>query len=115
MTLFEYAWVANFYDRIRELKSLAMDEDWDYKKHPTGKDPILANYVKHTFVKLYEEGKVFEQKDYSVFNTGLVTDLQEEIYALFQKNKRKASQEWYFIGWRKQSDRDLLKFTQLPD
>ena len=115
MTLFEYAWVANFYDRIRELKSLAMDEDWDYKKHPTGKDPILANYVKHTFVKLYEEGKVFEQKDYSVFNTGLVTDYQEEIYALCQKNRRQGSIKWFFLGWRKASDRDLMKFTSLPE
>lgn len=116
MTLFEYAWVANFYDRIKELKSLAMDEDWDYKKRPTGKDPILVNYIKHTFIKLYEENKVCEQEGYSVFNTGLVTDLQEEIFALFQKNKYKAaSQKWYFIGWRKQSDRDLLKFSQLPD
>ena len=115
MTLFEYAWVSNFYDQIKDLKSLAMNEDWDYKKHPTGKYPILSNYIKHTFVKLYEEGKVLEQSGYSVFNTGLVTDLQEEIFALFQKNKRKASQNWYFIGWRKQSDRDLLKFSQLPD
>lgn len=116
MTLFDYAWIANFYGRIEELKSMAMDENWDYKKHPTGKNPILTNYIKHTFIKLYEEKKVLEQEGYSVFNTGLVTDLQEEIFALFQKNKLEtATQKWYFIGWRKQSDRDLLKFSQLPD
>lgn len=115
MKLFEYAWIARFDIRIKELKTMAMDEDWDYKKHPTGKDPILVNYVNHTFTKLYEEGKVLEQDGYAVFNTGLVTDLQEEIFALFQKNKREAIQDWFFIGWRKQSDRDLLKFSQLPD
>ena len=115
MKLFEYAWIARFDIRIKELKTMAMDEDWDYKKHPTGKDPILVNYVNHTFTKLYEEGKVLEQDRYAVFNTGLVTDLQEEIFALFQKNKREATQNWFFIGWRKQSDRDLLKFSQLPD
>lgn len=41
--------------------------------------------------------------------------MQEEIFALFQENKRKtANQKWFFIGWRKQSDRDLLKFSRLP-
>jgi len=116
MDLFEYAWVADFYSKVNDLKELAMDEDWDYKKHPTGKNPILSNYIKHTFIKLYEENKVYEQGGYAVFNAGLVTDFQEEIFALFQTNKRKGSrQKWYFIGWRKQSDRDLLKFSHLPD
>lgn len=115
MALFDYAWIPNFYDRIRELKDLAMTEEWDYKKNPSGKEPILVSYIKHTFEKLYKEGKIYVQGNHSVFNTGLVTNLQEEIYALFQKNKRESMQEWYFIGWRKQSDRDLLKFTTLPD
>ena len=92
MTLFEYAWIPDFYEKIRELKEMAMKEEWDYKKHPSGKEPILVNYVKHTFLKLYEEHKVYEQGDYSVFNTGLVTPLQEEIFALLQKNKREARQ-----------------------
>ena len=65
---------------------------------------------------MYDERKVYEQEEYSCFNTGLVTDFQEEIYALFQINKRKeARQKWFFIGWRKQRDRDLLKFSRLPD
>ncbi len=115
MTIFDYAWMPNFFGQIGELKGLAMQEDWDYKEHPTGRDPILTNYVKHTFVKLYEEEKVCEYVDYSLFNTGLVTNLQEEIFALFQKNRHDARQNWYFIGWRKQSDRDLLRFSRLPD
>ena len=65
-----------------------MKEDWDYKKNPIGKNPILENYIRHTFVKVYEEGKVLEQHGYAIFNTGLVTDYQEEIYGLFQKNRR---------------------------
>lgn len=115
MELFEYAWIPDFFGKIKDLKNLAMKEDWDYKKRPTGKDPILVNYVKHTFKKVYEEGKVLEQNRYAVFNTGLVTELQEEIFALFQENKKESSQKWFFIGWRKQSDRDLLKFNNLPD
>ena len=115
MKLFDYTWFSDFHGAIEELKSIAMKEDWDYKKNPIGKNPILENYIKHTFVKLYEEKKVLEQNGYSVFNTGLVTDYQEEIFAFSQYNKRQSSIKWFFIGWRKSSDRDLMKFTKLPE
>ena len=87
MKLFEYAWFTDFHGTIEDLKLLAMKEDWDYKNSPIGKNPILENYIKHTFIKLYEEHKVLEQNGYSLFNTGLVTDYQEEIFALCQKIK----------------------------
>lgn len=115
MKLFDYTWFSDFHGSIEELKSIAMKEDWDYKKNPIGKNPILENYIKHTFVKLYEGKKVLEQNGYSVFNTGLVTDYQEEIFAFSQYNKRQSSIKWFFIGWRKSSDRDLMKFTKLPE
>lgn len=116
MKLFEYAWFRDYPKSIGELKNIAMEENWDYKKDPTGKNPILENYIKHTFIKLYEEGKILEEKEYSLFNTGLVTENQEEIFALSQKNKKEGSDiKWYFIGWRKASDRDLIKFRSLPE
>ena len=116
MKLFDYVWFNMFHDRIDELKQMAMQEDWDYKKNPLGCHPILENYVKHTFAKLYEEGKILTQGNYAVFNVGLVTELQEEIYALLQQNKRPGTTiPWFFIGWKKASDRDLLKFTTLPE
>ena len=55
MKLLEYAWFKDIQTCIEELKELAMGEDWDYKKKPTGKNPILENYIKHTFIKVYEE------------------------------------------------------------
>lgn len=115
MKLFDYGWFKDFHGCIEELKSMAMKEDWDYKKNPIGKNPILENYIRHTFVKVYEEGKVLEQHGYAIFNTGLVTDYQEEIYGLFQKNRRPGTIQWFFIGWRKASDRELMKFSCLPD
>lgn len=115
MKLYDYAWFTDFHSAINDLKSMAMKEDWDYKKNPIGKNPILENYIKHTFAKVHEEGKVLEQKNYSIFNTGLVTDYQEEIYGLFQRNKKLGPVNWFFIGWRKASDRDLLKFNNLPE
>lgn len=115
MLLFDFAWFMDFHAKIEELKDLAMPEDWDYKKNPLGTNPILENYIKHTFKKLEQEGKVLVQGDYAVFNTGLVTSFQEEIFALFQKNKRTGSQPWFFLGWRKHSERDLMRFSSLPD
>ena len=115
MDLFNYAWFSDFFERIKDLETIVMDEDWDYKKAPTGKNPILVNYIKHTFKKLFEEGKVYDQNGYSVFNTGLVTEKQEEVFAFFQQNKFKGTIPWYFIGWRKSSDRDLMRFSKLPE
>ncbi len=116
MKLYEFAWFQNFHTAIVDLKSLAMEENWDYKNNPMGQNPILENYIHHTFVKLYDEKKIYIQGDYAVFNIGLVTDLQEELYALFQKNKRSNTTiPWFFIGWRKESDRDLMKFRTLPE
>ena len=66
MRLFDYAWFQNFHAAIEELKGIAMYENWDYKKCPLGRNPILENYVHHTFSKLRDEGKVYEQGDYSV-------------------------------------------------
>lgn len=116
MKLFDFAWFQNFHNSIADLKTIAMEENWDYKNRPVGKNPILENYIHHTFSKLHEEEKVNVQGDYAVFNTGLVTEFQEEIFAFFQKNKRTSTTiPWFFLGWRKASDRDLMKFGSLPE
>lgn len=115
MELLNYAWFPDFFGKIKDLETTVMTEDWDYKKAPTGKNPILVNYIKHTFKKLLAEGKVYDQNGYSVFNTGLVTEKQEEVFAFFQQNKFKGTIPWYFIGWRKASDRDLKRFSKLPE
>ena len=49
-------------------------------------------------MKLCEEEKVYAQGDYSVFNTGLVTRLQEEIFALFQRNKKEMNRRLKLIS-----------------
>ena len=115
-SLYDFAWFSDFNNSISELKSLAMDELWDYKLKPTSKLPILINYVNHTFSKILEENKIEIFSDFACFNIGLVTENQEEIYAYFQKNKRpNTTIPWYFLGWRKMSDRDLVKFSKLPE
>lgn len=114
--LYEFSWFNDFPKSLQELSQLAMKDDWDYKNNPTGRFPILSNYIHHTFAKIQEEGKVLIEVDSAVFNTGLVTENQEEIYAYFDKNRRVGGTiNWFFVGWRKKSDRALMKFSLLPD
>ncbi|KAA6316541.1 hypothetical protein EZS27_033160, partial [termite gut metagenome] len=106
----------DFNTSILELKGLTMQEDWDYKQTPTGNLPILINYIHHTFLKLYEAKQIEDCGGFCIFNTGLVTENQEEIFGYSQKNKRPhATIPWFFKGWRKESDRDLIKFSRLPE
>src|ERR1700734_1323982 len=98
LPLFNFSWFNDFKFSLSELEILAMDEEWDYKKSPTGNYPILFNYVHHTFSKLQGEGKIEIEGEYCIFNTGLVTENQEEIFAYFQKNKKPGTTiAWFFI------------------
>ncbi|MCS2523173.1 hypothetical protein NXV02_03355 [Bacteroides ovatus] len=51
MKLLEYAWFKDIQTCIEELKELAMGEDWDYKKKPTGKKSNLRKLYKTYFYK----------------------------------------------------------------
>lgn len=116
MSLFKFSWFPDFAQSIEELKDLAMAENWDYSSNPTGKHPILVNYIHHTFEKVENENKIEKEGEFCCFNTGLVTENQEEIFGYFQLNKRPGTTiPYYFIGWRKSSHRDLSKFSKLAD
>ncbi|MCP1996179.1 DUF3825 domain-containing protein [Flavobacterium sp. HSC-61S13] len=116
MALFQFSWFPDFTKSIEELKTLAMSENWDYNKHPNGRNQILANYIHHTFDKIQSENKIETEGEFACFNTGLVTENQEEIFAYFQDNKKpSATIPYYFIAWRKSSHRDLSKFAKLAD
>lgn len=118
ISLFNFAWFhPDFQSRLNELAGLAMTENWDYKHVPAGSGhPILFNYIHHTFNKVSNENKVREENERCIFNTGLVTTNQEGIFAYFEKNKKvDTTIPWYFVGWRKESHRDLMNFGVLPE
>jgi hypothetical protein len=106
----------------RSLKLLAEDlaekEPWDYQEQPTGGYPILNSYIFNTFARLESEGKLCFAEDSSgkklaCFNTGLVTQLQEEILALFEENnaaKTPYDSRWYLKGFFPTSDRRAAAF-----
>jgi hypothetical protein len=96
--LMQWAWMGDFRQVISDLKSFALKERWHYKsQNPTFPYPILSKYLSYTFFRLSKEnGKIKSNEQYSAFNTGLVNNLYEPIYALFEKNKVQGKQEWYF-------------------
>lgn len=96
--LMQWAWMGDFRQVVSNLKNMALKERWYYKvQNPAFPFPILSKYLTYTFFRLSkEQGKIKTTDQYAAFNTGLVNNLYEPIYALFEKNKVQGRQEWYF-------------------
>lgn len=96
--LMQWAWMGDFRQVVSDLKNMALKERWYYKvQNPAFPFPILSKYLTYTFFRLSkEQGKIKTTDQYAAFNTGLVNNLYEPIYALFEKNKVQGRQEWYF-------------------
>lgn len=96
--LMSWSYMGDFRQAITDLKNKALKERWHYKSNtPTHPYPILSKYLTYTFYRLSKEpGKIKINEQYAAFNTGLVNNLYEPIYALFGKNKNQGRQEWYF-------------------
>lgn len=79
---------------LHDLAELALDEDWAYgdRKNERTPFPILRNYFINTFFKQYRDGKIAEVshggKSWAAFNTGLVDDRYDPIFALYEQNDR---------------------------
>jgi len=115
--LFDLAFMGGYDEGFPDLADLAEDEDWGYRKNSTDRpNPILLNYVLHTYQKLVEENKIALDRigQKLCFNTGLITDHQQDIYALFEPNRRENAAPWYLLGWYPRSARELTGFVELP-
>lgn len=114
-----FAWFpGSFDDAFEKLASITEEEDWDYQFTETEhKRPILFNYIRYTYKRLAEEKKIGLSTDgtFACFNTGLVTDHQEPIYAAFEANRRPESSPWVFQDWYRRGQRGLNVFPELPD
>lgn len=116
--LFDFAFIPDTNTRLDELAQAAEQEDWDYHNSPSQHHhPILFNYIRYTYRRVAEEGKIALSPDgqYSCFNTGLVTSSQEPIYASFDANRQPGKQSWFFKGWFRRGRWELNKFDELPD
>jgi len=121
--LFRFAVFPLYNDAIRFLaETLADPEKWDFDDVPVPRYPILKNYLEFTFRKLKQEQKIVYSSGgrYACFNTGLVTDNLEDIYAFFEAYRNRVSEAtppYCFKAFLKKSDnRILCHFSHdLPD
>ncbi len=93
------------YSSVLELLAqIALPERWFFGTHPDPRNPfpILYNYITYTFFKIHKQGRVVESMSRNVrwaaFNTGLVDNLYDPIYMLFEENDR-SDQPWKFYDF----------------
>lgn len=114
----EFAFLPDFADHLVELEEMAEPEDWEYRYLESDfPRPILYAYIIHTFNRIEEERKIAYAADdlAACFHTGLVTEQQEPIFALFDENKIPERQPWYFQGFVKKGDVRMTRFGELPE
>lgn len=124
MEIFDFALFTKWDENLRFLATILSDEEnWEYsnpkKEIDEGNNsarysfPILRNYLEYTFQKIKSEDKIVygDNKRVACFNTGLLTENLEEIFALFTENKsyNKIS-PYFFKAFVKESDRDFLTY-----
>ena len=80
----------------------------------SGDNGILKGYLENTFRRLYEEGKVREEKEYALFHTGLFNQYYQPIYAYFVPNVVPDRQKWYLEGFYTDYSLLKIKITDLP-
>jgi hypothetical protein len=98
--LTNWAYLKHYQTTFEKLKKLALEERWYYKEqNPDFPYPILTSYLHYTFYKLSKEkDKILENDNYAVFNTGLVDNRYEPIYALFERNTT-YTQPWKLVDF----------------
>ncbi len=120
--IFDFAFFPNYNDSIRFLaENLAHNEQWDYSDTIIKKYSILKGYLEYTYRRLKHENKIAftQNNEYACFNTGLVTENWEDIFAYFEKYKNPSTNNspYCFKAFLKKSDNLLLmNFSEnLPD
>jgi len=121
--LFKFAVFPNYENAIAFLAdTLAAKEQWDFTDNLTRSYGILKNYLEFTFRKLLQEKKVKFNADnkFACFNTGLVTENLEDIFAYFEayKNPRPGfTTPFCFKAFLKKSDNNVLRHfsSSIPD
>lgn len=106
--------------RLQQLKEISEQERWHYRKLPSRRQlPVLHDFIRFTFQRTHEQGKVAEVGDVACFNTGLLTPNHEQIFGYFRRitdsRFKNFDGEWYLHSWAEESSHHLGDFTVLPD
>ena len=121
--LFKFALFPNYENAIIFLAdNLADQEAWDFSDSKTKNNSILKNYLEFTFRKLQQEKKIVFTTDnkFACFNTGLVTENLEDIFAFFEEYKNPKvgfTTPFCFKAFLKKSDNNILRHfsNSIPD
>ncbi len=116
----QWAFLGSWSSFLNELAEKALHEEWDFAYSPNKNKQILIQYIKYTFYRLSCENKICisDDKSFAAFNTGLVDEHYNDIYACFVPNDTELAQ-WRFEGFTTAATRDLGKllvslFNPLP-
>ncbi len=92
---------------LKNLADLAENEKWTSSNNNGHQFDILFYYVMKTFEIISKQNLIeySDNRDFAVFNTGLMTQNGEDIYGYFEPNVRPGAQSWFFKGFAKESDR----------
>lgn len=126
----DFFYFPDFYGALDSLEAMAAKENWNYKDpniaRRNKKNPILENYLHHTFKRLrveylqeQSEGKrnliIYMSSTTACFNTGLFTPNYSKIFALFRPSKYATDKRPYsFIGFEQEASNRLLAIPELP-
>ena len=121
-----FAYLGSWAVFLADLAAKAIAEEWDFAGTDDGafekKNRILAQYIKYTFSRLSYENKICinDDESFSAFNTGLVDDYYNDIYACFAPNPVICDLKWRFVGFCTAGSGSLGKqlvnnFNPLPE
>ena len=102
---------------LEQLSSLAKKEAWCYKASKD-KHVILKIYLLYTFLHLENNKKIMYSSDnrYACFNTGLITNLLEEIYCLLEVKGQQFIFKDFCVAGEKASGKIVVEnFSPLPE
>ena len=113
--LLSFAYFPTYDESVKFLaESLAEKEEWDFTDSQNKNYGILKNYLEHTYRRLKQEDKISftNNNSHACFNTGLITENLEDIFALFEKNKNTGPgcQQFFFRAFLKRSDNQIIKY-----
>ena len=113
--IYDYMYWGDYNLQIQKLAEKALAEKWSFEDKDD--NYILKNYLKYTFNKLQEEGKVIETDTYCVFDTGLFSHYYEPIYAYgeLHKNPSENTAKWYFKGFKDTYELGSLDIEKFPE
>ena len=104
-----------FGDTNKRYSDLAIlsSEDWNVPGKTD--NSVLKNYLRFTYKKLEEEGKIIHESTYGLFNTGLFTEYYEPIFVYLEPNNAGGSQQYYLKGFMTPYELGELGIINLPE